>query len=200
MRGLDDDGKRTLTLERVETLVTWARDRERFTLGEDVTSTHLLCVAADFLEGIGELDEALDLATEASIARDGRVFEAHPVLITIHLSAGRVDEALRLADEVRAALRSMPDIVDDMLVERIADLLEFADAPESDRARLLAAAERWYTIGARRATVFADDGRAWAIFLSGRFRVRRLQGKREDVQDAETRELRRELGWTSLDA
>ncbi|MFV0319312.1 MAG: hypothetical protein ACK5IN_02890 [Microbacterium sp.] len=195
--GRRDDGVayRARVEERVQMLLAWATDGDAYIRDPDVTVCDTLCVAAEHLESIGEFDRALAIAEDAAAADDAEPLGAHPEIISILLSAGRVDDALERVSEILVAFRADPDDVDPQIFERVGETLEYG---ASDDARALAAAERFFTIGARHVSVFDDDDRAWGMLLSGRYRVRRAQEKPIDVGDAETEELRRELGWEPL--
>ncbi|WP_248152843.1 hypothetical protein [Microbacterium aoyamense] len=189
------DERTTFVQERVDLMLAWVHDDSAFTLDPEVTVCDVLCVAAELLESIGEWDRALQIAEDAAAAGDAEVLGAHPTIISILLSAERVDDALDRAREILVAFRDDPNDVEPQIFERVGEAFEFADTLGDARTSTMA--ERLFTIGARHVTT-DDDGRQWGMLLSGRYRVRRAQGKPIDVQDAETEELRRELGWEPL--
>lgn len=169
--------------ERVATYLTWV-DAGEF---EGITASYVLRVAAEHLESMGDLDGALTLARRATSAGDDEAPLGIPVLISILLALEDTDEAKRASDVLRAVLRSDPERVPTLLLERMGE--EFAYAEQ------LTLAERWYTTALRLVEERGGSELEWVRVAHFRASVRRRAGKPSDATDDEADQLRREYGW-----
>ncbi|MEL4317884.1 hypothetical protein WJX64_02600 [Leifsonia sp. YIM 134122] len=169
-----------------ETITSWATDAASFYVDDGITRAHLLLVGAEHLEMAGDLDGARRLAETAAAHPTAEPFGAYPTLISLAFASGDTDQAVALADEVRAASDAGLHII-----LMIAETFEL----NGDLAR----AERWNTIGARRASAGSlSPTEQYLTFLGGRFRARRDAGKPLDGLDDEAQELRAEAGLAPL--
>ncbi len=159
------------THEKVETLLRWVRDTERFELAPSVPADYPLAMASDFLMQLGDLEAAWHVAAEAE--RDPRAdpYRTLANLVEVRLRQGRADDARELTNAARAD----PD-VDPLIVEQIGELFERYDLPRD--------ALRWFTIGIRLLeSAGAADTLQYDVFCTARFRVRRDAGMPWDMFD-----------------
>lgn len=175
-------------LEKAAIFEEWATDDEAYALEEGLTPAQLLIVAAEHLQLGHDYEESFRVARAAGEHPSAQPFEAHPTLISLHLELDQREQALRLADEVRAGGASELGIY-----EMIASSFELAGE--------LALAERWYAIALRALDkVNLESPTDRMSLLSGRYRVRRDAGKPLDVLDTETQQLRAVQGLDPLDS
>lgn len=163
--------------ERIATLLSWVRDEDRFELGPGLSAEYPLSMAVGYLMDAGDFDTAWQVAVEASRHPTTRPFEAHPTMIDVRLRQGRPDDAIALADELRASSHVSP-----LTAEIVAENFEMADMTRD--------ALRWFTIGLRLAEQHETGGASYPSLLMGRFRVRRDAGMPWDGIDYEAAEWR----------
>ncbi|HLT67688.1 MAG TPA: hypothetical protein VKZ73_07430 [Microbacterium sp.] len=173
LSGRGDDHSRHVAM----TAIAWAEDPARFVLEEPLTPAHLLLVAAEHLEMLGELDEAWVVANRAAEHPTAAPFEALSTLVSIRLAQGDLTAATELLDGYRRAGAITAD-----LAAQLADVIE-ASPVVDDEAGAMRLAERWANIALL--ALERDGGHMtdYRTALGVRYRTRRARGARHDELD-----------------
>lgn len=154
------------------TLVAWAAEPHP---DDEATPADLLSSAAWHLQQAGDVEQSLALHRSAVEAGETTGPSARVLLHAALVEAGQLDEARRVADEVR---RSSPGIAD---IAMVAETFEMAGD--------LREANRWVGIGLNRVDLDTeldaiDDDSDLIILLNVRRRVREQLGFPPDEIDA----------------
>lgn len=172
--------------ERIDLVFGWANDPD-IVLEDGLTRAHLLCVAAEHCQTVGDLSRSVDLAYEAVTSSDADASHAIPVMITALFELGRDDEAMAEIAAARVQIRENPESFDSRVMERIGEELAYFGR--------LDAAERWFTLCVRTSERIDERGLQLARALTFRSAVRRRAGKPEDAMDLEAEAAAEARGW-----
>lgn len=123
LSGRGDDHSRHVAT----TAIAWAEDPARLALEEPLTPAHLLLVASDHLEMLGELDEAWVVANRAAEHPTAEPFEALSTLVSIRLAQHDLAAAAELLDGYRRAGAITAD-----LAAQLADVIESSPIVEDE--------------------------------------------------------------------
>ena len=159
------------------TAIAWAENPAQFTLEAPLRPAHLLLVAAEHLEMIGELDEAWAVANRAVGHPTAEPFEALPTLVSIRLSQQDLAAATELLDGYRRAGAISGD-----LATQLADIVESSPLGD-DEAAVMRLAERWANIALL--ALERDGGHMgdYRTALGVRYRARRARRAEHDELD-----------------
>lgn len=173
MSGRGDDHSRHVAM----TAIAWAEDPTRFALEEPLTPAHLLLVAAEHLEMLGELDDAWAVANRAAEHPAAGPFEALSTLVSIRLAQRDLAAAAELLDGYRHAGAITADVA-----AQLADVIE-ASPIVDDEGGAMRLAERWANIALL--ALERDGGHMtdYRTALGVRYRARRARGAQHDELD-----------------
>ncbi len=163
MRTIDDGDFDTLQFETpgsegernrriADTTIEWVDHPEQYALVPPLRATHMLLVAAEYLEMDGAFEEAVALAERAAAHPSAEPGEAAPTLVGIHLARDDLDAVTALLADYRRR-----GAVTGELAAQIADVLEGRPHLSDEDDQVLALAERWASIAIR---LIEQTGRA----------------------------------------